>query len=55
MDEQVLRKILQALPDEGLRELNTMLDGDFEEKDIRDLLDKYGVNIATVLFGKEEA
>ena len=54
MNEQMLKKIVGALPDEGLKELNVLLDSDFEEKDIRDLLDKYGVDLSKLLFTKEE-
>lgn len=53
MDEEIIRKIVHAIPSEGLQELNSLLDGDFDEGQIRDLLKKYNVNLSEVLIGKE--
>lgn len=49
MNEQIIAKIVHALPDEGIRELNSLLDGEFDEKSIRDLLDKYNVNLEEIV------
>lgn len=52
MDEQI-KKVINALPDEALDELNLMLDGDFDEKQIQELFEKYNINVAEVLADKE--
>lgn len=53
MDEEIIRKIVRAIPSEGLKELNALLDTDFNENQIRGLLKKYNVNLSEVLTGKE--
>ncbi|MBR3365803.1 hypothetical protein IKG48_01630 [Candidatus Saccharibacteria bacterium] len=53
MDEEIINKMVRAIPSEGLQELNSLLDTDFDEGQIRDLLKKYNVNLSEVLIGKE--
>jgi hypothetical protein len=53
MDEEIISKIVRALPSEGLQELNSLLDADFNEDQIRNLLKKYNVNLSEVLTGKD--
>lgn len=53
MDKEVISKVISALPDEGVDELNTLLDSDFTEQQVLDLFKKYNVNVSEVLFGKE--
>jgi hypothetical protein len=55
MDEEVINKIVRAIPNEGLQELNSLLDTDFNEGQIRNLLEKYNVNLSEVLTRKETA
>ena len=53
MDEEIINKMVRAIPSEGLQELNSLLDTDFDEGQIRNLLKKYNVNLSEVLIGKE--
>lgn len=53
MDEEIINKMVRAIPSEGLQELNSLLDTDFDEDQIRNLLKKYNVNLSEVLIGKE--
>ena len=55
MDEQIINKIIRAMPSEGLRELNSLLDDDFDEDQIRSLLNKYNVDLSEILTRKEVA
>lgn len=53
MDEEIINKMVRAIPSEGLQELNSLLDTDFDEGQIRNLLKKYNINLSEVLIGKE--
>lgn len=53
MNEEIINKMVRAIPSEGLQELNSLLDTDFDEGQIRNLLKKYNVNLSEVLIGKE--
>ena len=53
MDEEIINRIVRAIPSEGLQELNSLLDTDFDESQIQNLLKKYNVNLSEVLTRKE--
>lgn len=42
-EERIIKKLLEILPDEGLRELETMVDGGFDEKRFVEFLHKHGL------------
>lgn len=48
--DETYKKLIGALPDEGINELNTLLDNEnINEKDILDLYEKYGVSVEGLL------
>ena len=53
MEEEIIHKIVHALPTEALQELNQILDGEPDENKIKDLLEKYNIDLKEVLIGKE--
>ena len=49
MDTTIIEKVIQLLPEEGVRELNSLLDEDFSEQQLKDLFVKYGVDNETIV------
>ena len=53
MEDSIMDKIIRALPDEGIKELNALIDNDGDEMQIIDLFEKYNVNVGEIMSADE--